>query len=351
VHDVLRSPGQRLDAATRSFFEPRFGHDFSKVRIHADGKAAESAQAVNSLAYTVGRDIVLGAGQYQPSSQSINRLLAHELTHVVQQSAASSAFDALEVGGTDTPQEREADRMAQAAVQRQLAARPTSQRATLLQRDPLPGPNTPNRPLTCGEMCGDNSCQPQIGERQCTPAQTSATTSSWALDSPKLGNAIKNFEDGYTPPMTPAATARLDLALKKNFNWSPGDAPTNLKDIVHGKLTSARTKFGDLLCPHCGDCPSGVVSYVVFDSKKKACLDHANCFGLCPTFNATDGPHALMHELFHRVTPPPAPGGQEDYLNGGQYTGTAVRASIQADTYASLVDDLSAAAPAPGPSK
>lgn len=85
VHDVLHSPGQLLDAATRAFFEPRFGHDFSQVRVHTDAKAAESAQAVNSLAYTLGQDIVFGSGQYAPHTSAGRRLMAHELTHVVQQ--------------------------------------------------------------------------------------------------------------------------------------------------------------------------------------------------------------------------------------------------------------------------
>ena len=61
VHDVLHAPGQPLDAATRAFMEPRFGHDFSKVRVHADARAAESANAVNAQAYTVGRDMVFGS--------------------------------------------------------------------------------------------------------------------------------------------------------------------------------------------------------------------------------------------------------------------------------------------------
>jgi hypothetical protein len=85
VHEVLRSPGQPLDAETRAFMEPRFGHDFSQVRVHTDAKAAESARAVNALAYTVGRDVVFGTGQYMPGTSGGKRLLAHELTHVVQQ--------------------------------------------------------------------------------------------------------------------------------------------------------------------------------------------------------------------------------------------------------------------------
>ena len=103
VHEVLHSSGQPLDRQTRAFFEPRFGHDLSKVRIHTDVKAAESAQAVNALAYTVGRDVVFGMGHYAPRTTDGRRLLAHELTHVVQQRSSSAAPNAdLIIGGLDT---------------------------------------------------------------------------------------------------------------------------------------------------------------------------------------------------------------------------------------------------------
>jgi hypothetical protein len=96
VHETLSSPGQPLDAGTRAFMERRFGHDFSRVRIHTDARAVESARAVNALAYTVGRDVVLGGERYTTSTLPGMRLLAHELTHVVQQergeSVPTSAF-------------------------------------------------------------------------------------------------------------------------------------------------------------------------------------------------------------------------------------------------------------------
>jgi Domain of unknown function (DUF4157) len=85
VHEVLCSPGQPLDTATRAFMEPRFGHDFSGVRVHTDTKAAESAQAVDALAYTVGRDVVFEDGQFCPHNSAGREIIAHELTHVVQQ--------------------------------------------------------------------------------------------------------------------------------------------------------------------------------------------------------------------------------------------------------------------------
>ncbi len=85
VHEVLGTPGQPLDPAVRAFLEPRFGRDFSHVRVHTDSKAAASARAVNALAYTAGPHIAFGEGQYQPRVAAGQVLLAHELTHVIQQ--------------------------------------------------------------------------------------------------------------------------------------------------------------------------------------------------------------------------------------------------------------------------
>ncbi len=109
VHEVLRSPGQPLDENTREFMESRFGHDFSQVRVHTDAKAAKSARAVNALAYTVGRDVAFGAGQYAPTLADRRRLIAHELTHIVQQSGSAAPMGKLEIGLHDSTFEREAD--------------------------------------------------------------------------------------------------------------------------------------------------------------------------------------------------------------------------------------------------
>ena len=125
VHDVLRSPGQPLDGPTRAYMEPQFGHDFSRVRVHTDARAAESARAVNALAYTVGRDVVFGNGQYAPAAGAGRRLLAHELTHVVQQrDGVGLARRPLEVGPHSDAYEKAAGLMA-------------SQAGTRVQRMPL----------------------------------------------------------------------------------------------------------------------------------------------------------------------------------------------------------------------
>lgn len=93
VNAVRRSGGQPLDAPTRTFFESHLGHDLSGVRVHADGPASESARSVKARAYTVGQDVVFGQGQYSPKSSEGRRLLAHELTHVIQQSHGNKKGD------------------------------------------------------------------------------------------------------------------------------------------------------------------------------------------------------------------------------------------------------------------
>jgi hypothetical protein len=87
VAPALRSPGEPLAHDTRAEMEARFGHSFAHIRVHADAEAGASARAVGALAYTVGRDVVFAPGRYSPRSGEGRRLLAHELTHVLQQSA------------------------------------------------------------------------------------------------------------------------------------------------------------------------------------------------------------------------------------------------------------------------
>lgn len=82
-------PGQPLDAATRTFFEPRFGHDFSRVRVHTGTGAEQSAKDLSAHAYTMGNDVVFGAGRFAPGTIEGRRLMAHELAHVVQQAGGS----------------------------------------------------------------------------------------------------------------------------------------------------------------------------------------------------------------------------------------------------------------------
>ena len=120
VHDVLNSPGQPLEPAARAYFERPFGQDFSDVRVHSGPRAAESAREVHARAYTVGPHMTFGEGQYQPNTASGRRLIAHELTHVVQQRSAQAVPQGapLAVSSPGDAAEREAERISTALSER-----------------------------------------------------------------------------------------------------------------------------------------------------------------------------------------------------------------------------------------
>ncbi|HEX4708663.1 MAG TPA: DUF4157 domain-containing protein [Candidatus Udaeobacter sp.] len=117
VHEVLRSPGQPLDSRTRAFMEPRFGHDFTRIRIHNDEKASESARALDAQAFTLGNHVVFATRQYSPATTEGQTLLAHELTHAIQQSGvASQSASQLKISSPSDPLEQEAERISQTVV-------------------------------------------------------------------------------------------------------------------------------------------------------------------------------------------------------------------------------------------
>ncbi len=133
VHEVLRSPGRPLDGATQARFQARFAYDFGQVRVHNDERAHESARSVNARAYTVGRDVVFARNRYAPGTEDGRRLLAHELTHVVQQRSPYVSGAALRVSRPGELMEQEAHRtsLAESADASQL----TRLDALVLARD------------------------------------------------------------------------------------------------------------------------------------------------------------------------------------------------------------------------
>ena len=136
VHQTLNRPGHALEPPDRAFMESRFGHDFSKVRVHHDGPSAASATAVNALAYTVGPQVVFGPGRYRPQTADGRMLLAHELAHVVQQGGGPVPSGPLPMNPPDGAGEREAI----AAAGRVLSGRalaPISQLGPSVARAPV----------------------------------------------------------------------------------------------------------------------------------------------------------------------------------------------------------------------
>ncbi len=170
VHNVLNQPGVSLDATVRDEMESCFGHDFSKVRVHANPEAAQSAREVRARAYTVGNDLVFGSGQYLPDSGAGRRLIAHELTHVVQQAKVESAF------GTEQGQPHAT---AEGETKRLFVQGGTETR--LLQREPedsdIPAP-TATLPTSPTPAVPDTSASPDAGAQpaQAAPATPAAPT-------------------------------------------------------------------------------------------------------------------------------------------------------------------------------
>jgi outer membrane protein OmpA-like peptidoglycan-associated protein len=145
VDAAVRTPAGRLDAGTSSRMSSFFGFDFSTVRIHTGPAAEEASSALDAGAFTVGNDVVFGRGRYHPGTARGDRLIAHELVHVLRNRTAGrsegrAARAPREVDSEDSPAEREADRVAQAfastAAPRETDARSTGSRSTMAPNSP-----------------------------------------------------------------------------------------------------------------------------------------------------------------------------------------------------------------------
>jgi Domain of unknown function (DUF4157) len=182
VHEVLRSPGKPLDPGIRASMEHHFRQDFSRVRIHAGSHAAESATAVNALAYTVGANVVFGAGEYQPETSAGKGLLAHELAHVIQQ-GQGGVGGAMQINAPNDPAEQEAERAADAVSRNaspgRIAGAPD--RGVLARKDKLKRGGAADAgaaPALCG---GKWSCATKADCAVPDRAGTGAASNSWQL--------------------------------------------------------------------------------------------------------------------------------------------------------------------------
>jgi hypothetical protein len=155
VGEALRSPGRSLPASTRAVLEPGFGRDFSGVRVHTGPTAAESARAVQARAYTVGQDIVFGAGQYEPDSYAGLHLLAHELAHTAQDGGGmhrAARDGSLVVGAVSDPAEHEAEAAADAVVAGRAASIAPAAAPARVRRAPAGGDTKAKKPFTGTEV-------------------------------------------------------------------------------------------------------------------------------------------------------------------------------------------------------
>ena len=232
VHDVLTSSGAALDLETRGKFESSLGRDFSQVRIHTGPRAGEAALAVDARAFTVGSDIVFGAGEYRPSTPDGTRLMAHELTHVVQQTQPSLRRDSgtrLRISDPDDTYERQA---------RGAEARTLASVSTAVQR----APKTPDAGT---RKAADAGITPDAG------------TQTKPKDISHAGNILTDLEKdrirevtGASPPSAPpkfgepprfvihdTAVRVEDPNLKPKPALGPADAGTAAAAAVTGAAT------------------------------------------------------------------------------------------------------------------
>jgi hypothetical protein len=234
VHEVLRSPGQPLNAATRAYFEPRFGQDLSSVRVHATARAAESAKAVGAHAYAVGSNVVFGAGRFQPSTDAGKRLLAHELTHVMQQSNGPIGSD-LKIGPVGDRFEQEADQMANRALSGDGITSEASQSDSgILRRQP--NPQLQNQPVpprgTNPSTCMTTACA-RIAKSAPPPTNNKASemTDQWL--SAARGCVTSGAAGSNASHQTEIAQHELDemdaeaAELKKNWAQRPKGSFSN----------------------------------------------------------------------------------------------------------------------------
>lgn len=253
VDSVLGQPGSPLDAEARAFLEPRFGQDFSGVRVHSNAQAADSAHSVGAIAYTVGRDIVFGQGRYVPRSRQGQALLAHELTHVVQQSGSHQPPPSSELDVDPSPAaEQEAQRVGESVLQDTQGPRPAVlggglQRLPLvLQRSFGTECSSKGVPCATGDACAAPDRGPNPGQGASTAwslaVNIDTESGDWesALRSGDVGHAFVRFNENsgrqFTYGFYPASAVP-----NENVRTVPGC--THHPDNTHDSCTDARVNY------------------------------------------------------------------------------------------------------------
>jgi hypothetical protein len=248
VHEVLRSPGQPLNPATRAFMEPRFGHDFGAVRVHTDVQAAQSARAVNALAYTVGRDVVFGAGQYAPNTHDGKRLMAHELAHTVQQHWGDTP-QRLTIAPRSDYSETEAARAAESIAIGHLN-QPIDVRSVQLSRAP-------------------DDASPAAANGVCGPDITKETAQALDLTRRTFSGWTEDQQDDHCATLTSTLSAGTawDIDELHNHEWlrryNPECATGGPNDACFPSVWIQDTCYYP-----------GSVNYVLFGAMCKLCFDH-----------------------------------------------------------------------------
>jgi hypothetical protein len=306
--------------------ESRFNEDFGGVRVHTDAQAARSARSVNASAYTAGQHIVFDRGRYAPHTSAGQRLLAHELTHVLQQSGGHAFADSLQ---------RAADADAQpdgsgggAPQTEDTAGAPDG--GAVGQQGQTPAP------AAC-------PCNPAIGKGEDCPAKGHGkeVMDAFSKAATFLANTQPKIDDFISAPTDPA-NAAVATALQKHFNVASGSSdavPTATQ--IKGVISRSLTNITQPICSHCPDsCGSGKDETTIAAISPNAWAK-TNCYTFCPSFfkfSATEQGKIAVHEMMHSWERM----GDAAYESQGSptYPPVTAVAKVTADCYASLIRDL-----------
>jgi hypothetical protein len=318
VHEVLHASGRPLDGDTQRFFGERFGQDFSQVRVHTDARAAESARAVQAQAYTVGEHVVFGTGQHAPGTTAGKQLLAHELTHVLQQRQTARGGP-LRIGPPGDVYEREADRLARTVASGQS---PAAAKSTLA---------SPLRLQRLGANPG------------CTKAEDAAIHQGIYNARGWLNKAIRALD---TLPLSKEVTD----SIRRNFGPTYG-SPRNaalivgrLKHVLHviSTMPFACAGAADAICAagHCGYAGTpaspgaGTKSAVI-------CSNVTLVAGTDWIYQAGCMLHESFHAAYKNMSVDHYSGWHGHSGKTAPYPGPALDPLLNADSYTTLVIDLS----------
>ncbi len=262
VSETLSNPegGQGLDSNTRELLEPKFGHSFENVKIHADGRADELSKSVGARAFATGQDVYFRQGEYQPQSADGLHLLAHELTHTIQQSRGSvsgtSIGDGLAVSDPNDAFEQEASSAADSVTRgEQVAVSGSSggtvQRSLVLQREiptaaPPPTTAPPGAPSTTPSTPGTPSTIPHTLNASMFDVSDAQPVLSGNVTATPIADAKVNIE---SPNVSFAATATLhsDVQLDAGEIIKVGPTQTLLGSERTGVYRRGGTPDGEII--------------------------------------------------------------------------------------------------------
>jgi len=234
VERVLASPGRPLEPALRQDMEQRFGHDFSQVRVHTGSEAERSTREVNAHAYTVGHKVVLGTDMFTPGSHEGRRLIAHELTHVVQQQNNNSLIQRYPVNEQNSE------------VSDPIVSEEKQDSITL---------QSPNKAPSCDEICGEKEKCIQGPGQHCTDENEKVIFGAWKKAADETVETINHLNN------TPTSSSALQT-LKDNFAWD-GKTPADLPQKVAAKLQEGLDKMSENLCTKCVQaCPPADIAQI-----------------------------------------------------------------------------------------